>query len=124
MIAKLDMPNICEWFHHNGFKGNPGKFNFLLSPFVDRAMEIMGSITKVSKEEVLLGLLGVRIDFDLTFKEHVTSICSRANELTKALHSHEVVYHFTVFFVLQLSGCTIVEVLIIKSTISMNGPFV
>ena len=87
-------------------------------------MEIMGSITKASKEEVLLGLLGVRIDFDLTFKEHVTSICSRVNELTKAPHFHEVFYHFIVFFVVQLSGCIIVEVLIIKSTISMNGPFV
>ena len=44
----------------------------------------------------------MRIDSDLTFKEHVTSICSKANQklhayttvsngLTKAPHSHEVV---------------------------------
>ena len=49
------------------------------------------------------------IDSDLTFKKHVMSICSKANQklhhaLTRvskykslqALHSHEVVYHFTV----------------------------
>ena len=42
----------------------------------------MGSTTKASKEEVLLG---VRIDSDLTFKEHVTSICSKANQKLHAL---------------------------------------
>ena len=42
----------------------------------------MESITKASKEEVLLG---VRIDSDLTFKEHVTSICTKANQKVNAL---------------------------------------
>ena len=37
----------------------------------------MGSTIKASKEEVLLG---VRIDSDLTFKEHVKSICCKANQ--------------------------------------------
>ena len=41
----------------------------------------MESITKASKEEVLLG---VRIDSDLTFKEHVTSICTKANQNVNA----------------------------------------
>ena len=42
----------------------------------------MGSTVKTSKEYVLLG---VRIDTDLTFKEHVTSICSEVNEKLHAL---------------------------------------
>ena len=109
MIEKLNMPNSCEWFHHNDSIANPGKFNFLLNPFVDRAIKIIGSTIKASKEEILLALLGVRIDSYLTFKEHVTSICSRANQFTKAPHFHKVVYHFTVFFVVQLSGCVQVE---------------
>ena len=71
------MTNICEWFHHNGFKVNHGKFHFLLSPFVDRPIKIMGSTIKASKDEVLFG---VRIDSDLTFKKHVTSICSKVNQ--------------------------------------------
>ena len=61
---------------HNGFKANPGKVNFLLSLFVDRLMKTMGSTIKESKEEVLLG---VRINSDLTFKELVTSICSKGD---------------------------------------------
>ena len=42
----------------------------------------MGSTIKASKEKVLLG---VGIDSDLTFKEHVTSICSKANQELHAL---------------------------------------
>ena len=30
---EIDMPNICEWFHHNGFRANPEKFHFLISNF-------------------------------------------------------------------------------------------
>ena len=40
------------------------------------------STIKASKEEVLLG---VRTHSDLTFKEHVTSICSKANQNLHAL---------------------------------------
>ena len=84
IIEKLetDMSNICECFHHNGFKANPGKFHFLLSPFANRPIKIMGSTIKASKEEVLLG---VRIDSNLTFKEYVTIICSKANQKLHAI---------------------------------------
>ena len=73
IIEKLGQ--ICLTFA-NGFKGNPEKFHFLLSPFINRPIKIMGSTIKASKQGVLLG---VRIDSDLTFKEHVTSIYSKAN---------------------------------------------
>ena len=66
------MSNICEWF-----KAKPGKFHFLLSPFVYRPIKIMGSTIKASRKKALLG---GRIDSDLTFKEHVTSICPKANQ--------------------------------------------
>ena len=60
----------------------------------------MGSTTKTSKEEVLLE---VRSDSGLTLKEHLTSICSKANKKLHALTTvsefmslkiHEL--HFTV----------------------------
>ena len=73
---------------------------------MDRPIKIKGSTVKTSKEEVLLG---VRIDSDLTFKEHATSICTKANQkfhiLTRVAkymslqmrwHYHEVVYILTV----------------------------
>ena len=131
IIEKLetDISNICEWFHHNGFKANPGIFHFLLSPFVERPVKIMGSTIKASKEEVLLG---VRIDPDLTFKEYVTSICSKANQKFHALT--RVIKYMSLqkrhilmksFITSQFNYCSIVlEVLIIKSTTSMKESFV
>ena len=79
---ETDLSNICEWFHHNGFKANPGRFHVFLSPFVYRQVKMMGSTIKASKVEVLLG---VTIDSDLSFKEHVTSICSKAKQKLHAL---------------------------------------
>ena len=33
------MSTISEWFHNNGFKANPEKLNFLLSPVADRPIK-------------------------------------------------------------------------------------
>ena len=35
--------------YYNGFKANPGSVRFLLGPFVDRLIKIMGSTIKSSK---------------------------------------------------------------------------
>ena len=82
IIEKLetDMSNICELFHHNGLKSI--QENFLLSPFLDRTIKIMRSTIKTSNEEVLLGM---RTDSDVTFEEHVTSICYNANQIRHTL---------------------------------------
>ena len=45
----IDMAKICESFHHSGFKANPEKFYFLLSPFLERPIKIMESTVKASK---------------------------------------------------------------------------
>ena len=113
-VEKLetDMSNICKWYHHNGFRPNLAKFHFLLSPFVDRPIKTTGSTIKASKEEVLLG---VGIDSDLTFKEHVTSICSKANKklyaLTRVLKYMSLPKHCVLmksFITLQFHYCPIV----------------
>lgn len=51
IIGKLeiDISNIYEWFHHDGFKASPEKFHFLVSAFVGRARKIMESTIKTSK---------------------------------------------------------------------------
>ena len=55
---------------------------FLLLSFVDRQLKIIGSAINASIEEVLLV---VKIDSDLTVKEHGTSICSRPYQNVHAL---------------------------------------
>ena len=84
IVEKLEryMRKTCEWFHDNDCKANPEKFSFLLSTLVDIPIKTMGSTIKRSKGEVLIGL---RVDSDLTFKEHITSICSKANQKLQAL---------------------------------------
>ena len=54
----------------------------MLNQSVDRPMKIMESALKASKEVVLLG---VRTDSDLTFKEHITRIFSKANQKLNTL---------------------------------------
>ena len=76
------MSKACGWLHHNSFKANPGRLQFSLNLFVDSPIKIMGSTTKASKEEVLLG---ARIISNLTLKEHITSICSKLNQKLHAL---------------------------------------
>ena len=71
------MSKICEWFHHNGFRANPWKFNVFTKSIRRKINKILWSNIAASKEEVLLG---VEIDSDIPFKEHVTSICSKANQ--------------------------------------------
>ena len=40
------MSKFFEQFHHSGFKANPEKSHFLLSPFIDRPMTVMKSTIK------------------------------------------------------------------------------
>ena len=60
----------------------PIQENVFTKPICRQPLKIIGSTIKPSKEEVLLG---VRIDSDLTFKEHVTSIFSKVHQKLHAL---------------------------------------
>ena len=69
---EIDMYKICEWFHYNGFKANPGKFFFFAKP--------IRRLTNKNK-----GILfEVRIDSDQSLKEH-NQYCSKANQKVHAL---------------------------------------
>ena len=64
-----DMAKISEWFLHNCLKANAMKFHLFLSPCVVKAISIENFTIKFSCAEVLLG---VTIDSNLGFSEHVT----------------------------------------------------
>ena len=64
------MAKITEWFLHNCLKASASKFHLFESPFVDKTINIENLIIKSSYTEVLLG---VAIDINLSFSEHVTS---------------------------------------------------
>ena len=50
------MAKISEWFLHNYLKANTKMFHLLLSPFVDKAINIGNFTIKSSYPEVLLGV--------------------------------------------------------------------
>ena len=84
IVEKLEryMHKTCDWFHDRNCEANPQKFSFLLSTLADIPIKIIRSTTERSKGEVLFG---VRVDSDLTFKEHITSICFKATQKLQAL---------------------------------------
>ena len=87
----------------------------------------MGSTIKANKEEVLLG---VRIDNNLTFKEHVTSICSKTNQKLHVLTRVSKYFRLQTNHILiksfvasQFNYCPIVWMCHVRSTTSMKRPF-
>ena len=70
-----------HWFHYNHLKTNPGKRHLFLSYKTPTDVSIGDASLTTSTKETLLGIL---IDSDLSFDQHVSSICSKA---TKKLHA-------------------------------------
>ena len=84
-IINLLEPNVntlFNWFRQNGVIENSGKSHFLTSPYERRSQKIHDSIVTSSSSEELLGVL---IDSELTFHDHVTRLCSKANQKLSAL---------------------------------------
>ena len=65
---EAEAQNLLSWNQYNGMKANPDKFHLLLSE-IDESQK----------------LLGVVIDNKLSFKNHVTSLCTKASQKLHAL---------------------------------------
>ena len=76
------LDELFDWFSNNYFKANASKCHFLLSPFECRNITIKNTNVKSTKSEILLG---VKIDSNLNFTEHVTTLCRKANQKLHAL---------------------------------------
>ena len=61
---------------NNNLKANTGKFHLFLSPYEDQAITVENYFCKSSSVEELLG---VTIDSNLKFKEHILSLCKQGN---------------------------------------------
>ena len=85
VIQKLtnDSLALLNWFRINGFKANPDKFHFLASSFDPFSFIIINQqqIQKSKCEK----LLGINIDHDLSFDEHVSTLCRKAAQKLRAL---------------------------------------
>ena len=73
---------LFHWFQYNHLKANPGKCHLLLSSKTPTDVSIGDASIKTSTKETLLGIL---IDSELSFDQHISSICSKARKKLHAL---------------------------------------
>ena len=74
--------DILQLFMSNNLKANAGKVDLFLSPYKDETITVENYVIKSSGVEELLG---VTIDSNLNFKEHILSLCKKANRRLHAL---------------------------------------
>ena len=71
-----------KWLTNNYMKVNTGKSHLLLSGNARATATIDNSYIESEDEQVLLG---ITIDFNLTFENHINSICKKASQKFNAL---------------------------------------
>ena len=84
VITKLQSisTKMFYWFESNHLKANPGKSHLLLSSKYITDTFIDGQNIQPSKSETLLGVI---IDSELNFEEHVTFVCKKVSGKLSAL---------------------------------------
>ena len=73
---------LLKWFNDNSMKANPGKYHLLLSGSDSSKITIKNKTISSSKCDKLLG---IKIDNNLNFKEHIESLCKKASQKINAL---------------------------------------
>ena len=81
-VLEPNVNTLFNCFQQNGLIANSGKSHFLTSAYEKRYLKIHDSIITSSFSEDLLGIL---IDSELTFDDHITRLCSKANQKLSAL---------------------------------------
>ena len=79
---QVSAEKVFQWFSDNQMKGNTDKCHLIMSTNNATELQIGDSSIKTSNCEKLLG---VKIDYKLTFDEHVNSLCKKANSKLRAL---------------------------------------
>ena len=76
-----NLMSITNW-NENGLMANSSKSHFLISPYETKYMQMQNSCIKASSSEELLG---IKIDSNLIFHDHILSLCSKTNKKLSAL---------------------------------------
>ena len=125
LMEKLecDVENAIEWFESNGMMLNSGKCHLLVCG--NKFESMIGKIGNSKLiEEKSVKLLGINIDSDLKFENHMKSICKTASKKLNALARQRAFLPFhrrrmlmKAFFESQFSHCAIAEPLTPESII-------
>ena len=84
VVSNLEQLSIIlfEWLNNNYMKVNTGKTHLLLSGNSRARTTIDNNYTESEDEKVLLG---ITIDANLTFENHINSVCKKASQKLNAL---------------------------------------
>ena len=73
---------LFNWFSDNFMKANSGKSHLLMSGTETTHANVDGSMIKSSQKEILLG---INLDSELKFEDHVNFMCKKASQKLYAL---------------------------------------
>ena len=82
LSLKSSSKKLFQWLSDNQMKGNTETCHLLMSTDQSVNFQLGGSLIERSDREKMLG---VKIDYKLTFDEHVKILCSKANNKPRAL---------------------------------------
>ena len=109
---ELTVDKIFNWFEYNNLKANASKCRFFLSPYQHTLININGSVITRSNSEKLLG---ITIDSDFTFEEHINTLCRKASQklhalsrISQYLSQHKKRILFKTFITSQFNYCPLV----------------
>ena len=80
---EVDINIILTWFDNNFFKLNPDKCKLLITKHAENVGIKIKNVNIVAEKSVKL--LGIKIDNNLNFNEHVSSLCKKASLKLHAL---------------------------------------
>jgi hypothetical protein len=111
---KFDIANVLEWFSLNLLKPNPSKFQMLVIGEKNLPICIrVGDLVLNAKNSV--ELLGITIDCNLTFFEHIKSLCVKArykvwslNRIRRFLDNRQLILLFNAYIVSTFSYAPVV----------------
>ena len=110
---------LFNWIEKNLLKANPEKFHLLLSLKSSTETKIGGVSVKSSQMETLLG---VSIDSDLNFENHISNICSKVSEKHNALgRIAEYITFEKAFIESQFNYCPLIWMLHSRRIIRKNS---
>ena len=73
-FLESNITNVLKWFHPDDLIATYSKSQFLTSSYELKSMQIQHFCIRVGFSEELLG---IKINNNLTFHEHITSKCSK-----------------------------------------------
>ena len=82
---KIDLKNFLYWFEVNLLKANPGKFQFMILGDKKNNTFVLNIHDKEIKNSSKVELLGITVDSQLKFKNHIDNLCRKASYKLHAL---------------------------------------